>query len=202
MTFQAKPLPWPPGSLVGFLTAADNQAHYDDHYLGYVRNLEKAKDVIAGRTLDQVMIEMVGQIANDAAQKWNHDFFWEGLTPSPEPIQGPILALFINQYDGFDQFKKIFEERVKTHFASGWIWLAWNPTIQMLEVIDGADAYNPLLDGYIPLLTLDVWEHAMLSYGTGAQKMAYVNNFWRYVNWAQVNRIIQENITGSPLFRS
>lgn len=201
MSLQAQPLPWDPAALSAFVSAESTNIHYDDFYLKYVETLNKPENlrIIAGRTLDQVMIEMVGPLAEFARQKWNHDFFWKGLSPQPGTFRGEIEGLIINQYKSLEEFKRIFEERVTNHFASGWIWLAWDPVIRMLEIIDGQDSFNPLQDGYIPLLCLDVWEHSYYLNYPG-NKSSYCRNFWQFVDWSKINRLVQENITGPPLF--
>lgn len=196
-TYQPKPLPWPLDALTGFVSAETNRAHYNDHYLHYVEQVNKSG--YSAYPIIQLMLEMLGPISQASSQIWNHEFFWGLLKPNPEPISGPILALIVNHYESFEHFKEVFAQRISEHFASGWIWVAWDPTTRLLYIIDGQDDYNPLKEGLIPLLTLDMWEHSLLDYGTGARKKEYGENFWKFVDWSKVNRIVQENITSPPL---
>ena len=81
------------------------------------------------------MIERVDRVGDDARMAFNHEFFWGLLTPNPAPIQGEILDLIVNQYVSFDHFKEVFQQRVHDHFASGWIWLAWDYQNKILLII-------------------------------------------------------------------
>jgi superoxide dismutase, Fe-Mn family len=197
--FQAKPLPWPADSLSKFVSLANTNNHYANHYTHYISNLNNSDAATSGLTLDQLMVERVDRVGDNARQAWNHEFFWGMLNPKPDPIQDDILKLVTNQYGSFDHFKEVFEKRVHDHFASGWIWLCWDPQQKVLMIVDGQDSYNPLQDGYYPLLTLDVWEHSVEP-DYSSDKDTYCKNFWQYVNWSKVNRIVQENITGAPTY--
>ncbi len=201
--YQSVPLPWSPDALVGFLSTEQNNLHYNEHYLHYIKELNEAvvKGLTKGEPITQIMLEYTGRIADVAGQAWNHQFFWALLTPKSRGIPtGEIAAMIENQYGSFDKFKDIFELRVKEHFASGWVWLAYDPSTKLLMIIDGQDAYNPLKDGYLPLYTLDLWEHAFEEYEARGGQVSYVKNMWPYVNWEGINKIVQENITGSPIF--
>ncbi|MHB1774344.1 MAG: superoxide dismutase, partial [Acidimicrobiales bacterium] len=121
-------------------------------------------------------------------------------TGSPGTFQGGvprerIYSLLNQQFGSVQNFIDLFSERAIKHFGSGWVWLVYDPTNQILQVIDGQDAYNPLVDGYVPLLNLDLWEHSYyLDYQTN--RKGYIHNFWNYVNWNFIENNLLETLFG------
>jgi len=197
--FKLPPLPWPTNSLEPFLSQAAIDLHYDGHHRGYVEkmnSLAREYPELQNLSLEQIIQRYPGVVYNIAAQIVNHDFFWKCLSPNGGSPTGNTYALIQTQFQSYDNFIREFTDRAVNHFGSGWIWLAFNPSTKFLMIIDGHDAYNPITDGYIPLLVIDVWEHAYyVDYQI--RKREYVNNFWKVVNWKYVETIAQERIFGN-----
>lgn len=187
--FSLSPLPWESNSLGRFLSSEAITIHYERHHKSYIDKLNSYVSEypnLRNLKIDDIIKTNVGVVGETASQVLNHEFFWKCLTPSNFLPHGVILEKIQNQYESFDNFKKEFSDRANEHFGSGWIWLAYDPITRFLMIIDGHDAYNPILDGYIPLLVLDVWEHAYyVDYKTDRKE--YVNNFWKVINWNFVN---------------
>ena len=101
-----------------------------------------------------------GELFNNAAQHWNHSFFWNCLTPQGggKP-SGPLAAAIDKKFGGYDQFRKEFEEKAAKNFGSGWTWLVANKD-GSVEIVNTDDAQTPITEHKTPLLTLDIWEHA------------------------------------------
>jgi Fe-Mn family superoxide dismutase len=133
-------------------------------------------------TLEQIMAKATGGIFNNAAQIWNHTFYWHSLSPNGggEPT-GELAEKIKQTFGSFEEFKTAFTKAAATQFGSGWAWLVKN-NVGELEVVQTGNAGNPLLDGKKPLLTCDVWEHAYYI-DTRNDRAAYINNFWKLVNW-------------------
>jgi superoxide dismutase, Fe-Mn family len=194
--FTPMPLPWDAGALTGFLSAEQNNHHYNDHYLEYIRKLNESDT--GGMNMIELAVERADHIAEVAAQAWNHEFFWSILNPNARRISGRVYELIVGQYQSFERFQKLFEESVHNHFASGWVWFVYNKDLGLFMIIDGKDAYCPLVDGYVPLLTLDVWEHGFLR-DYNADKDSYCKNMWRYVDWDKVNALVHDHIVAGPM---
>lgn len=169
MTFQLKPLPFPKESLSPALSARTLEHHHDRHHAAYVKKLndlivgtpyEKAGDlgsIIRGTARAGAGKER--QIFNNAAQVWNHDFFWESLAPNgggtpPEPLLKRLGASF----GSYENFRDRFVAAAVEHFGSGWAWLVASGG--RLEIITTHDADNPLTRDAHALWTCDLWEHA------------------------------------------
>ncbi len=195
--FTVQPLPWRVDSLAGFLSPQNINAHYELYrrYIERLNQFARENPQLGSLTLAEIAQQFTGPIGNNAAQAVNHEFFWKCLSPNGGVPSGQIYQFILNQFGSFSEFVRQFNERAINHFGSGWVWLFYDPTTNSLSVIDGDDAYSPLIDGYIPLLTLDVWEHAYyLDYLK--EKQQYTNNFWRYVNWSYIEEITADHIFG------
>jgi len=137
-------------------------------------------------SLEDLIKSQSGKVFNNAAQIWNHTFFWHSLKPNGggEPT-GPIKDAINRDFGSFDAFKKTFSDAALTHFGSGWAWLSQHPDGK-LSVCSKSDAGNPLTDGNTPILTLDVWEHAYyIDYRNN--RAAFIEHFWNLVNWDFAN---------------
>jgi Fe-Mn family superoxide dismutase len=162
--------------------------HYGKHHQTYVDNLNKfaEKDTSIGKhSLDELVktAAPAGPIFNNAAQVWNHTFYWNSLSPNGggKPT-GPLAQQITKDFGSFEAFKEKFSQVATGHFASGWAWLVKTDDGK-LKIVDTHDAGNPLRDRVgKPLLTLDVWEHAYyIGYRNARAK--YVESFWNVVNW-------------------
>lgn len=157
-------LPYAHEALTPFVSADTLRTHHGKHHKTYVdkTNDLAAKAGLAGRPLEDVVREArrLGDTAlfNNAAQAWNHGFFWECMTPSPAQPSGD-LARAIAAFGGLEALKTTFVETGVGQFGSGWAWLVWKDGA--LSVVPSHDADNPLANGSgFPLLVCDVWEHA------------------------------------------
>ena len=164
--FTLPPLPYPENALAPVISANTLSFHYGKHHKAYLDNLNK---LIAGTeyeaaTLEKIITDTAGKadktpIFNNAAQTWNHTFYWNGLKPNGggKPT-GRIAQMIESDLGGYEQFKKDFAQAGVTQFGSGWAWLVAEGG--KLKLVKTGNADNPLTKGQVPLLTLDVWEHA------------------------------------------
>jgi Fe-Mn family superoxide dismutase len=121
---------------------------------------------------------------NNAAQVWNHTFYWNCLTPASTAPEGDLATAINEAFGSVDAFKEAFTKSAATNFGSGWTWLVKNADGK-LEIVNTSNAGTPLTDGQTPLLTCDVWEHAYyVDYRNARPK--YLEVFWGLVNWAFV----------------
>ncbi len=177
-------LPYSKDALVPYISAETIEYHYGKHHATYVANLNK---LIPGTefenmSLDEIVMKSSGGIFNNAAQVWNHSFYWNCLTPNKgaNPI-GPLSEAINKAFGSFDIFREKFSLAAIGTFGSGWAWLVKNVD-GSLEIVSTSNAATPLRDGKVPLLTCDVWEHAYyIDYRNARPK--YVENFWNLVNW-------------------
>ena len=187
-------LPYPKDALAPKVSAETIEFHYGKHHQAYVDNLNK---LIAGtdweaRSLEEIIISADGGIFNNAAQVWNHSFYWNCLSPDGggEP-DGELSSAIAGAFGGFDSFREQFTKAAATHFGSGWAWLVRTPQGD-LSVLSTANAGNPMRDGATPLLACDVWEHAYYIDYRNARP-SYIDAFWRLVNWD----FVSANFSGS-----
>ncbi|KTD58186.1 superoxide dismutase, iron [Legionella sainthelensi] len=184
MTFTLPELPYAKNALEPHISSETLEYHYGKHHQAYVTNLNK---LIPGTEfesmkLEEIIKESKGGIFNNAAQVWNHTFYWHCLSPNGggEP-QGKV-AEAINKYFGsFDSFKEKFTQTAITTFGSGWAWLVQDKAGE-LKIISTSNAGTPMTEGLTALLTCDVWEHAYYIDYRNARP-DYVTAFWNLVNW-------------------
>jgi Fe-Mn family superoxide dismutase len=137
-------------------------------------------------SLEEIIKKSSGKIFNQAAQVWNHTFYWNCLSPQGggEPT-GAIADAIQRSFGSFDDFKKTFNEKTISIFGSGWCWLV--KLGDKIDIWQGKDAGNPITENKVPLLTCDIWEHAYyIDYRNARPK--YMEAFWNVVNWDYVNR--------------
>jgi Fe-Mn family superoxide dismutase len=177
-------LPYPKDALSAVISPETIDYHYGKHHLAYVNNLNK---LIAGTeyedlSLEDIIVKSTGGIFNNAAQVFNHNFYWNCLSPNGGGEPTGELAQAINkQFGSFSAFKEKFTAAAVGTFGSGWAWLVKNAD-GSLDIVSTSNADNPLTKGQTPLLTCDVWEHAYyIDYRNN--RAAYVENFWNVVNW-------------------
>ncbi|MCX7945865.1 MAG: superoxide dismutase [Fe] [Hydrogenophilus sp.] len=163
MAHQLPPLPYPKEALAPYMSAETLDYHHGKHHLAYINNLN---NLIAGTEFEAMPLEAIvqkappGPIYNNAAQTWNHTFFWNCLKPQGggEPT-GPLKEAILSKWGSMDAFKKAFHAAAVGNFGSGWTWLVKKGD-GSLEIVNMGAAGTPLTTGDVPLLTLDVWEHA------------------------------------------
>ena len=178
------PLPYAKDALAPHISAETLEYHYGKHHATYVANLNK---LIPGTEFESLPLEDIvkkaaGGIFNNAAQIWNHTFYWNCLAPDGGGEPTGALADAINKaFGSFAQFKEKFTAAAVTTFGSGWAWLVKNAD-GSLAIESTSNAGTPLKDGQQALLTCDVWEHAYYIDYRNA-RAAYVEAFWKVVNW-------------------
>ncbi len=177
-------LPYPKNALVPHMSEETLEYHYGKHHQTYVTNLN---NLIPGTefenmSLEEIVMKASGGVFNNAAQVWNHTFFWNGLSPTGGGAPTGELAAAIEQtFGSFAAFKEAFAKTAVTTFGSGWAWLVKNSD-GSLELVSTSNAGTPLTSGKRPLLTCDVWEHAYyIDYRNLRPK--FVEAFWNLVNW-------------------
>ena len=177
-------LPYAKDALAPHISAETLDYHYGKHHQTYVTNLNKliVGTEFADATLEEIIKKASGGIFNNAAQVFNHSFYWNCLSPNGGGEPTGALAEAINKtFGSFADFKEKFSQTAITTFGSGWAWLVKNGSGE-LEIISTGNAATPLTEGKTPLLTCDVWEHAYyVDYRNARPK--YVEAFWNLVNW-------------------
>lgn len=187
MKFELPKLAYNLNELEPVITQKTLEFHYGKHHQAYVNNLN---NLIVGTkfenmTLEQIILESEGGIFNNAAQIWNHTFYFETFAPkgSNEP-SGKLLDMINRDFGSFESFKEAFTKASATLFGSGWAWLSVNKDGK-LEITQEANAGNPMTKGLKPLLTCDVWEHAYyLDYQN--KRPDYISSFWNIIDWKKV----------------
>lgn len=184
MAIELPALPYEMDALEPHISRETLEYHYGKHHQAYVTNLNK---LIPGTAFENQSLEAIiktadGGIFNNAAQVWNHTFYWHCLSPNGGGEPTGELADAINQsFNSFDTFKEQFSQTAVTTFGSGWAWLVKTPAGK-LELVSTSNAQTPITTNAMPLLTCDVWEHAYyIDYRNARPK--YVEAFWNLVNW-------------------
>jgi Fe-Mn family superoxide dismutase len=162
MAFELPPLPYPKDALAPHMSEQTLNFHYGKHHQTYVNNLNGliAGTPNEGKALEEIILAAEpGGLFNNAAQTWNHTFFWSSMSPSGggEP-DGDLKTAIEQAFGSVDSFKQSFTDKAKTLFGSGWTWLAQGEN--GLEIVQTKDADLPLKHGMTALITVDVWEHA------------------------------------------
>ncbi len=184
MEHKLPPLPYAKEALAPNISAETLEYHYGKHHAAYVANLNK---LIVGTPFENAPLEEIvqkasGPLFNNAAQTWNHTFYWNSLSPSGggEP-QGALAEAIKKSFGSFAAFKEKFSAAAVGQFGSGWAWLVKGPD-GGVAIEATSNAGTPLQQGKKALLTCDVWEHAYYIDYRNARP-AYVEAFWKIVNW-------------------
>ena len=177
-------LPYAKTALAPHISAETLEFHYGKHHATYVANLNKliAGTEFAESSLEDIVRKATGGLFNNAAQVWNHTFYWNCLSPKGggEPT-GALADAIVKNFTSFAAFKEKLTAAAITQFGSGWAWLVKNAD-GSLAIEQTSNAGTPLKDGKKPLLTVDVWEHAYYVDYRNARP-AYLEAFWKLVNW-------------------
>lgn len=193
MQFKLQPLDYSYDALAPHIGASTVEIHYSKHHKGYLEKLEKAigGKKLAEESLEDIVRKTEGSTFNNAAQVWNHDFYWKCMTPDGggEP-KGELAKALQRDFGGVDDFRQELAEAAKGQFGSGWAWLVRDGG--KLRVLSTTDAENPLTENQTPLLTIDVWEHAYyLDYQN--ERARYVQAFIDHlINWDFAARNLQK----------
>jgi len=185
MAFELPALPFAKDALEPYISAETLEYHYGKHHQSYVTNLNK---LVAGTDLEKKSLEEIiktskGGVFNNAAQVWNHTFYWNCLAPKAggEPT-GALADAIVASFGSFAEFKEKLSASAAGNFGSGWTWLV-KKADGSLDILNTSNAGTALTEaGVTPLLTVDVWEHAYyVDYRNARPK--YLSAFWNVVNW-------------------
>lgn len=184
MAFKQRELPYDLKDLAPFVSEEQMDYHYNKHHAAYFKKLN---GLIEGKSeeqqeLDTVVKNSSGGVFNNAAQAWNHTFFWDCMSPNGggKPT-GELLDAIERDFGSLDDFMKKFSDSAATLFGSGWAWLASDPSGK-LEIMPLSNADTPLKQSKTPLLTLDVWEHAYyIDYRN--ERPRFIEQFRDVIHW-------------------
>ena len=184
MNHELPVLPYDRDALAPVISAETLDYHYGKHHQTYVTNLN---NLITGTEYESSSLEDIirsadGGIFNNAAQVWNHTFYWNCLSPTGggEP-SGSLADAITTRFGSFDAFRETFIKSATTNFGSGWTWLVKSAEGE-LDIVNTSNAANPMSDGLIPLMTIDVWEHAYYIDYRNARP-TYLDEIWKIINW-------------------
>lgn len=192
MTFTLPALPYAMDALAPHISKETLEYHYGKHHQTYVDNLNKliVDTPFINKSLEDIIKEAKGPVFNNAAQVWNHTFYWHCLSPQGggEP-EGKLAEKIQETFGSFEKFKDQFSQTAATTFGSGWAWLVQD-THGKLSIISTSNANTPMVEGYTALLTCDVWEHAYYIDYRNA-RVNYIQAFWKLVNWEFVSSLLK-----------
>lgn len=185
MTHTLAPLPYEMDALAPHISKETLEYHYGKHHQTYVTNLN---NLISGTefenaTLEEIVKKSSGGVFNNAAQVWNHTFYWNSLSPNGggEP-SGKLADAIKAKWGSVDAFKEAFNKSAAGNFGSGWTWLV-KKSDGSVDIVNTSNAATPLTTDDVALLTCDVWEHAYyIDYRNARPK--YLETFWKLVNWS------------------
>ena len=184
MAFELPALPYADDALAPTISAETISYHYGKHHNAYVTNLNKLTEGTpqANDSLESIIANSSGGLFNNAAQVWNHSFYWQCMTPKGSKAPGGDLGKAISSsFGSLDELKTKFIASATGNFASGWTWLVKGAD-GGLEILNTDDADTPLAHGKVPVLTVDVWEHAYyVDYRNG--RGPYLEAWWDIINW-------------------
>jgi len=185
MAIELPALPYAQDALEPHISAETLEFHYGKHHQAYVTNLNKLIEGTdkANQSLEEIIKSAgPGPLFNNAAQVWNHTFYWNSLSPNGGGEPTGALADAINaKWGSFAKFQEEFNAAAAGNFGSGWTWLVKNDSGE-LEIVNTSNAGTPITDGKTCLLTVDVWEHAYYIDFRNARPK-YLETFWKLANW-------------------
>jgi Fe-Mn family superoxide dismutase len=185
MAFELPALPYEKNALEPHISAETLEYHYGKHHATYVTKLNGLVDGtdMASKSLEEIVKNSEGGVFNNAAQIWNHSFYWDSLSPNGGGEPTGALADAINaKWGSFSDFKVALNDKAVNNFGSSWTWLV-KTADGSLDIVNTSNAATPLTDSSLtPLLTVDLWEHAYyIDYRNLRPK--YLEGFWALVNW-------------------
>ncbi|WP_104204448.1 superoxide dismutase [Billgrantia saliphila] len=184
MAFELPALPFDKNALEPHISAETLDYHYGKHHQAYVNKLNELTEGTddANKSLEEIIKSSSGGLFNQAAQVWNHTFYWHCLSPSGGGEPSGALAEAINaKFGSFDKFKETFNANAVANFGSGWTWLI-KTADGGVDIVNTSNADTPIAHGQTPLMTIDVWEHAYyIDYRNARPK--YLENVWKVLNW-------------------
>lgn len=188
MQHELPPLPYPDHALAPVLSAETFAYHYGKHHRAYVNKLNAltAGTPLGDLSLEQLVRGQTGTLFKQAAQVWNHTFYWHCMSPERTSAPAALADAVATDFGSWAAFEERFKTAAAGHFGSGWAWLVRSASGK-LEIVTTDNADNPLRSGATPLLTCDVWEHAYyIDYRN--ERKRYVEAWWGVVDWQFVAR--------------
>ena len=194
MAFELPKLPYAVDALEPYIDAQTMTIHHDKHHAAYVTNLNAAIEKhpeLGSKSLEALLSDLNAvpedirmAVRNHGGGTWNHTMFWEIMGPKAGGMpKGDLAKAIDGSFKSFDAFKTEFEKAATTRFGSGWAWLVKKGS--GLAVVSTANQDNPMSDGTMPVMGIDVWEHAYyLKYQN--RRPEYISNWWNVVNWDAV----------------
>jgi superoxide dismutase, Fe-Mn family len=189
MAFELPKLPYKLDALVPYISEETLDFHYGKHHQAYVNNLN---GLVPGTEFEKATLEAIikkaeGPVFNNAAQVWNHTFYFESFSKNGRKLPaGDLDEAIKSSFGSFDSFREQFNKAAATLFGAGWAWLAKKDD-GTLQIVQESNAGNPLRKGLTPLLTCDVWEHAYyIDYRN--KRPDYIKSFWEIVDWDIVEK--------------
>ncbi len=187
--FVLEKLPFEKNALEPHISATTIDFHYGKHHQTYVNTLNTLIEntEFANNSLEEIIKKSQGAIFNNAAQVWNHTFYWNCLTSNTKSApEGKLMLAIETAFGSLDKFKEEFTNKCISLFGSGWCWLVKNKEGK-LSIVQKSNAGNPLTDDLTPVMVCDVWEHA---YYLDKQNLRakYMESFWHVVNWDFVEK--------------
>lgn len=190
MAFELPALPYANNALEPHISAETLEFHHGKHHNTYVTKLNGLVPgtEYEGKSLEEIIkASKSGPVFNNAAQVWNHTFYWNCLAPNAGGAAKGAIADAINaKWGSFEAFQKEFDDKAVNNFGSSWTWLVKNAAGE-LEIVNTSNAGTPMTEGHTALLTVDLWEHAYyIDFRNLRPK--YLEAFWALVNWDFVNQ--------------
>ena len=188
--FTLPELPYAMDALQPHISKETLEFHYGKHHKTYVDKLNGLIEGTehSGKSLEEIIKSSSGGVFNNAAQVWNHTFYWNSMGPNGGgAASGPVADAIDQAFGSFDEFKSKFNESAAGNFGSGWTWLV-KKVDGALDIVNTSNAGTPLTEsGLVALMTVDVWEHAYyIDYRNARPE--YLKHFWELVNWEFVNQ--------------
>ena len=186
--FKLRTLPFT--EIAGFISKETCEFHYGKHHQTYVNNLN---NLIKGtefenKSLFEIVTKAQGGVFNNAAQVYNHDFYWDCVSPNASARSAELDEAINATFGSLEKFKETFFNSAVTLFGSGWCWLVYNNG--KLEIKQTSNAQTPVTESMIPLLVVDVWEHAYYIDHRNARP-AYLEKFFNHINWEFVSKSLE-----------
>ncbi|MEM5815516.1 MAG: superoxide dismutase [Candidatus Aenigmatarchaeota archaeon] len=201
--YELPPLTYPYDALEPYIDKMTMEIHHTKHHQGYVNNLNSALEKYPEfhnleleeilKNLNQLPEEIRTTVRNNGGGHANHTLFWEIMKPGGSQPQGEIFKAINEAFGSFENFKNLFSETALKHFGSGWGWLVLTPD-KKLKVYSLPNQDNPLMNGDLPIMGLDVWEHAYyLKYQN--RRNEYIQAWWNVVNWDKIEENYLKSLT-------
>ncbi|MBU2612748.1 MAG: superoxide dismutase [Nanoarchaeota archaeon] len=199
MTHELKPLPYPYDSLEPYIDKETMEIHHDKHHRTYVNKLNNALEKnpeLFEKKVEELLWDLNSipegirqAVINHGGGTYNHNFFWSILKKDVNP-EGEIFEEIKKVFGSFEEFKKSFSDAATTLFGSGWAWLVLKDG--KLEIMQTKNQNSPISNGAVPLIAIDVWEHAYyLKYQN--KRPEYIENFFNVINWEKVNELFMSS---------